>query len=70
MENVYILGNKKSPLLTGFLCIYLYISIIVPYYVVYQFRPIIDLGQSDEIGPLFVFALQKANSPSLPSVTR
>ena len=45
LENVYILGTKNSPSLTGFvLCIYLYISIIRSLLYRILVRSIIDLG--------------------------
>ena len=45
LENVYILGTKKGPLVTGFfLCIYLYISIIRSLLYRILVRSIIDLG--------------------------
>ena len=55
LENVYILGTKNSPSMTGYLCIYLYISIIRSLLYRILVRSIIDLGQLDEVGPLFVF---------------
>ncbi len=44
LENVYILGTKNSPSMTGYLCIYLYISIIRSLLYRILVRSIIDLG--------------------------
>ena len=54
MENVYILGTKKIPSMTGFFYVFICISIIRSLLYRILVRSIIDLGKLDEVGSLFV----------------